>query len=300
MKHFATVFLFLFFAFNVRAATDTLTIGEAFDWQVGDTLMYGEYQYVNFPYPPNGPGPVHSHHPTKGFLVVGRNNFSDTIQYFIRWTTGVDDTLVFSSLDTPVTKFSYSVLYSHFGGCEYLQYAPTCDTSWVNCYMNDVPYLQIGALMVNEITHMGFETGFSATFVENIGIENAGYGAQEYWPNWPMGYAGSCGVELVYYKSVSFEWRSQFYTSVSKIKPTSFRLSPNPVTDELTVAFDEGNHTPFDAYIYDVTGNLMCAHKNISPNMNNISVSHLPAGYYVLKLIDAHASASSKGFIIAR
>lgn len=77
-------------------------------------------------------------------------------------------------------------------------------------------------------------------------------------------------------------------------------ISPNPATDELTVTFERGNSSSFDIYIYDITGNCVLTHKNISQTRVAEKRNFLPPGYYVLKLTDGRSLSAAKGFIIAR
>lgn len=78
----------------------------------------------------------------------------------------------------------------------------------------------------------------------------------------------------------------------------SFRLYPNPATDELTITTE--TNEPIDVFVYDMLGNQLRSIQKSSANSFKVKVSDLSAGYYLLKLTDKHGLSSSKGFIIAR
>jgi hypothetical protein len=80
----------------------------------------------------------------------------------------------------------------------------------------------------------------------------------------------------------------------------SFHLFPNPANDEITITTETENEAPFDAYVYDIAGNCVLAHKGITQSRVQLKVNSLPLGYYFLKLTDSNSLLATKGFVIAR
>ena len=93
--------LILFFSFSSWAAfdKDTLSIRQAFDWKIGDSLMYGPSTgtygpfigYPAYPWIWSTTGVTVDY----GFSVIGRADNRDTITYALKWFDGHNDTLVF-------------------------------------------------------------------------------------------------------------------------------------------------------------------------------------------------------------
>ena len=299
-----TAFLFLSFAFNARAVNDSLTIGQAFNWKAGDTLVYDYFEVIYFPQPPQGSGTVYQHS-KNGFAVEERADFQDTIVYHLRWKNGFADTLTLTNLDTPVTKIGYSVFYPVLGGCEELPPMPTCDSSWSNCDLNTSPQPSpIDTFESLRIRYPRFESGWEMWFTEKVGLRYADFTAQAYWPGGSMGYSGGCGIKLVYYKSDSLTWIDpDYYLGITEtaVNQISFQLSPNPANETITLSAEtETASEPFNVLVYDITGACV---RNIQPNSIRsltIPVNDLSPGYYVIKVSNGNHYLPAKGFIIAR
>jgi hypothetical protein len=288
------VFLFLFFAFNAKAVNDTLTIGQAFDWKVGDTLVYRTFTWMDAgpPY-----GTVYSYSGNHGFAVNNRNNLSDTIVYHITWSSGNTDTLILSQLDSLITKFSYSILYPYFGGCQDLQGMPSSDSSWAHGSFNSFQPAPIDSLASNNILYPCCHGGWNILFTEKIGVRYADFGSLDFWPS---GQEGGCGIKLVYYKSDSVRWIDpDFYTSIPEPSPAlSFHLFPNPATDGIIVSAQ--NQYPINISIYDIAGKCLRTVQTTSDGSLSIHIGDFPSGYYLLKVTDQNLLSASKGFVIAR
>lgn len=86
---------------------------------------------------------------------------------------------------------------------------------------------------------------------------------------------------------------SMMTTSTYDIDPTSFSLSPNPVSDELRVSTKQ----KYDSYIViDNTGKVVL-HKFLDTNDFEIDVNQLKAGLYFLKLQSSNNQTEPKKFI---
>ncbi|MCX6198813.1 MAG: hypothetical protein NTY88_06280 [Bacteroidetes bacterium] len=74
-RKFLTVFLILLFAFYAKAVNDTLTIRQAFDLKVGDTLVYTGWENGQFF------GNQNVYQQPWGMTIINRLEFSDTIDF---------------------------------------------------------------------------------------------------------------------------------------------------------------------------------------------------------------------------
>lgn len=296
---FLTALLFLFFAFNAKAVNDTLTIGQVFDLKVGDSLYYRSYEFFECHPFPGATSTCYQYQPIGGFTVISKQITGDTLTYILQCLTSLaQDTVRLNNLNSSITTYK-GPLDQPFICAPFNVYA-LCDSNAISCSFNSGSII---SRMSNAINVGYFESGQTVEFLEKVGLFSSRYSALEYiWMGGSMGIPGGNGIDLVYYKSDSSLWIDSavyFYNSISSPTPApTFRLYPNPATDELTITTE--NQTPADIYIYDMLGNCVLTHKNFSGNMISLKVNHLPPGYYLLKLTDQHGLSSSKGFIIAR
>ncbi len=289
-RKFLAAFVFLVFAFNAKAVNDTLTIGQAFNWKVGDTLVYRPFRWCDSFTGYNAY--------QIGFEVMARTSFPDSILYSIQYFGNSNlDTMLFINLDSTVTgNFKYDEGW-HINCFDLLHLCPMpyCpgqiyfDSNFYN-YLTISRYFDFG------------EVNYSYTASERVGLRHIEMSASEYCYGFPYGRPGGCGSTLIYYHSDTITWMDStlyFYNSITEPKTSpSFHLFPNPATDELTVTTEtEGTYS---VSVYDVMGNCVSAPKNFSDNLFHIKVNHLSQGYYYLKLTDGHSNATTKSFIVAR
>lgn len=289
-----TAFLFLSFAFNARAVNDTLTIQQAFDWKVGDSLYYRPYEFFQCHPAPGVNSTCYQYYPLRGFTVSSRQTLGDTIQFVLQCTENpMADTVMVSHLDSGITAFpGMSVCYIIFE-------TAVCDSGAISCSFNSLFWL--GALKGNTISIGYHETGVTSTYLEKIGVFTSQYSALEY----QMGVPGGNGVSLAYYKSDSITWIDStlfYYNNISEQTTTpTFQLSPNPANETITLnAEKSASSEPFNVLVYDITGACV---RNIQPNSIRsltIPVNDLSPGYYVIKVSNGNHYLAAKGFIIAR
>lgn len=301
LRKFLAITVTLFVAFSAKATNDTLTIGQAFDWSVGDTLSYVEFTYVDYGAPQYNRqyfyGPVHS------IVVISRSDFIDSTIYITKNENDSIFTTTITHIDSFPISFDYKSIYPITLGCGSLQVVPNCDSPLVvycNTYVHNYNGHFFDSLLPTIVSFGGNEWGWFITYIKGIGIEESVYTSKE---------SGNCGIKLVYYKSDSIAWiDSAFYfpTNISETtKPTSFHILPNPATDEITLTTE--TDAPADIFIYDITGNCLRTITKQSAFPVTINTTDLPAGYYLLKLKHNTSSSAtdngvaySKGFIIAR
>ena len=300
-RKFLTALVFLFFAFNVKAVNDTLTIGQVFDLKVGDSLYYRPYEFFECHPASGATSTCYNYLPLKGFTVLSKQISSDTVNYVLQCLpSGSQDTVAINNLNSYITTYQ-GVLNNSTQHCSFLN-IHGIDSFAINHSFNSGT--ELVGMKSNTLRIGYFESGIVITYLERVGIFSSVFSALEYIPGFPMGIPGGNGINLVYYKSDSTLWIDSssfgyFYNSISEQKPSpTFHLFPNPATDELTITNE--NDAPVDVYIYDMLGNCVLTHKNFSVNMGSINVFFLPPGYYLLNLTERHGFSSAKGFIIAR
>ena len=84
--------------------------------------------------------------------------------------------------------------------------------------------------------------------------------------------------------------------SLDEVAETSFKVYPNPVVDELTVAV--GNFSDnLDVVIYNTLGSLVLSKNSVTSNNNKIDISQLNEGVYFLSIRDEENKTFTKRFI---
>lgn len=284
--------MLLQFTNKANAIPDTLTIQQAFDWHLGDTLQYQKFESINFPSPPYGSGNVYQTYLIPKLIVTGRNDLPDTILYDIQLNNGSIQTIAISQLDSPVTKFGYSLLAplmgnnSWMGGCG-LDYMPTYDSAWSNGQITTY-WENLAPLITTYVIYPQFETNWSVLFAKRLGVLQASFGALEYYYNGgSMGLSGSCGLRLVYYKSDSVTWidSARYFTTVpleTGYNAPKTIVFPNPATTEIIV---EVESTPPGAIceIFDFVGRSLRTVK-LTNSKINIPTSDFAPGLYWIRI----------------
>ena len=271
-RKFLPLFLILGFAFNAMATNDTLTRAQVYNFNVGDSFEYRHY------FKPLGTYSITSYY-WKVVESISHSSNGDTL--FINYNLGNNYDLALTDLQQYEWNTGRSSSYSSLNYC-------TVDThsSYNGRITNDV--------WPNEI----FEG-----FVHEIYGEGLGQILHDFqgWGD----YFVQDATTLIYYRKGAEVWGTQVllgnvFNDIEETTKISFHLSPNPASDEITITTEARNGAALDAYVYDITGNCVATHKNISANLQNIKVFSLPPGYYFLKVTDEHANAAVRSFIVAR
>lgn len=297
-RKFLVAFLFLGLAFNAKAVNDTLTTAQAFNWKAGDTLIFSGLQYEGKMIPPAGQTVIIPMASWQNIFVVNYRADDTTAITFELRNLSLNDTvsLRLADKDSLVKNFKgfNGTGIAELGGCDGDDHFSGCDTMGFNC---DVSYgidTSLNDAAQVSLRNMFFESGNEIVYEAGLGIVYFGFSWLQVEGDW-----FGCDYKLIHYSSDSIQWN--LYNSISE--PTtspSFHLSPNPANDEITITTETENGTPFEAYINDITGNCVLAHKNIFQNKTDINVGSLLPGYYFLKLTYGHSLSAMKGFVIAR
>ena len=85
-----------------------------------------------------------------------------------------------------------------------------------------------------------------------------------------------------------------------EVSPTTMSLFPNPVSSELTVAYETTSSDPVRLVLMDFTGRVIREMKTPSGQHNEkIDVSSLNSGYYVVQMITGGERLVQK-FVVAK
>jgi len=289
------VFLFLFFAFNAKAVNDTLTIGQVFNWQVGDSFTYRYHQVIL------GQGLVYA--PLVGFTVVSRTDYPDSIDYLVAYFNNYQPNqtkhFTFPKMDTVVNRYN-----KQFFASTPLSAPPTICTGQLNSVLSTYTDSIINSLpaMYCEISYPDTQGNvplwWHTHYAEGIGITHHEYG--DVGPVEVADFPDYHGYDLAYYRKGNTTWMDStlyIYLGTNNAAPSAFRLTPNPANSQLTITTE--TNEPVDVFVYDMLGDCVLTVKNCTVGSNYVKTEAFPQGYYVLKLTDRHGLSSSKGFIIA-
>ncbi|MBP6387217.1 MAG: T9SS type A sorting domain-containing protein, partial [Pseudarcicella sp.] len=112
---------------------------------------------------------------------------------------------------------------------------------------------------------------------------NGWYG-NEYYPN--RGITIGCPLEIISPKTAKYQIEQ--ITANEKEEKLSAKVFPNPTTDKINI---ETDGSPFSVQIFDITGILRQSHAN-SSNNNQLDISQLPKGTYILNIYSKKKKAS--------
>ncbi len=98
---------------------------------------------------------------------------------------------------------------------------------------------------------------------------------------------------------------SSFYTSTvlqtpEQLKPTSFQVVPNPITQEATVYFESTTGTTRHLSLLDEKGQLVLDFGEVKNNQQFISRNGIPAGMYYLKCVEGKGGTASLKKVIVK
>jgi hypothetical protein len=305
VKLLSATFVAFFLLLNIysRAANDTLTIGQAFDFKIGDTLIYAGQETSSFFW---SQGTIYS--PPWGFTILNRQNGFDTIDYTYKSLSILDSGihhLIVTHLDSATdfagifASFQQYVFFGFHGGFSYdgmLHHIHSCDSDAMSCggysYMDTSIFNRLAAR--NGIHY--FEAGYESTFMEHIGVLKGYF--------WSAGYIitsnyydGSCSMELAYYKSDTVGW-GMIPTGLQESfgsRPL-FNLFPNPSQGRVFIKLlPEEYSKNLSIEIYDSKYRLILSKNSFgSAEKIEMDLSSLSSGLYMVTIID------EKSNIIAR
>jgi len=305
------VFIIVFhlcFVLGLKAQNDSLTIREAFNWKVGDTLVYKQSQCLTLPGNGQGAPPTYNcrHFGHFGFNVISRTDLNDTIIYIVNWFTNELDTLMLTSTNNNVKKIAFSTLFdmmyyrvgdtNYSSYCSQLEFAVSCDSVNVidDCIMSYYTDSIINSLKVVKIELPIFEMKYNINYVEKIGLKDIEFTALEY-----LGSYGGCGMSLVYYKSDSLMWvdSSLLYTDVNdvKTKEIDFTIYPNPTTTNFIVTLPSATK---QITITNTLGQVLQTHET-GKEGNQLQISLPESGTYFVHVTTTNATVTKKVICMA-
>lgn len=278
-------------ALLTKAQGPSLTIGEAFNWQVGDTLIYRPFYYYTYR-PQNAPEWVRVQYfgygGLVGFNVISKMESTDTTVYQVRYFDSLSvDTFVITDVQLPIDSMKdlggFKKLLQCNGGANFIHGLPYFKQGeYYDSTFNDmstVRFKSVGDYM------------FDILFTENVGIRSMDFTWLLYLNEMP----GGCGAALAYYKSDSVEWRDQIVYNWVGIHDISMEeevsIYPNPVND---IFYLKSESNIKNIAIYDLAGQQILSVQSTS---GTIDISHLPAGSYVANIETINANSIRKRLI---
>ncbi len=281
-------------AISGYSQNNNLTIGEAFNLKVGDTLIYRPYQSFQCQPAPGVTITCTYYGSNFGFTVINKILSNDSIIYSLQHLSSTLDSintgpLVITHLDSTMENFNMAYLegFINWSNCD-LSNAMGCDTLAYYCFSDSIFTSAFDGFNKIEFNNQFFEFGYSIAFIEGIGLYYYNSWAKEYFP---WGVPGGCTIQLAYYKSGSFSWidsAKYFYTGVEELKRNEnrFILYPNPVSDNLIVKSTSQAPNSIQAVkIYDAQMHQVhsITHFNESEEIA-IDMSNLVSGVYFVSL----------------
>ena len=70
------------------------------------------------------------------------------------------------------------------------------------------------------------------------------------------------------------------------------RIYPNPASDILNIAFEQGAAEDYEYAVYDING-TMSLHGQIHGNNGRVDISSLPSGMHILKISNGQTSKTT-------
>lgn len=258
--------LLLFAAFCARA-NDTLTRAQVYDFNVGDTFDYQNYNYSWVP------GNSQLNSSTEYTRCIVKN-----IYYSIN-----SDTEFIERLWVYPSPISFDTLtlenLSYYEA--YLDTITTCGPDHWQIFVNSTSQYHgriIDSLYENSC---GGPNEIVTAFVEGLGVTLKNYGYTT--PELVDGYTD----QLIYYSKGSETWGTPYYdfpTAIQAVNPTEAQISLFPTVNDgsFTVKIPVGSLLPVNWVVYDITGREV---KSISlTDLNNpITLDNCSQGVYVWK-----------------
>lgn len=155
--------LFLFLTFNAKATNDTLTIGQAFNWSVGDTLIYRSLSTITTSH--HGQTETHNNSSIIGFVVLSRVDFTDSVAYVLQYffdDTTIRNFTISNKNQSLIAQNIFSNLYRGIcSGSDFPKYN--------HHYFQDPGF---NNLITDSFFRWGGAPEGTTTFVEKVGIKN--------------------------------------------------------------------------------------------------------------------------------
>ncbi len=129
---------------------------------------------------------------------------------------------------------------------------------------------------------LGEECGYITHWIDGIG--DLGPIPSNYCPD-IISYSIGCffRTDGLFYPAES-SWCEGFMTATKQIEESSLQVFPNPVTDFLSIQFNDGSYRPMDVQLYNVEGQLLYQNKT-AENLQMIDMSQMANGIFILNII---------------
>ena len=252
--------LFVLFAFSQIKASDTLTVRQVFNFNVGDTFDYKVTHDVDA-------GPASQYYVSYyRYIITGKisSSTSDTLIYprQLKYPAIKNDTLIFKALDSSIyteTKILSSGYYFSTGH----------DSN--NMIFNNTEFIHT-------------DGGTYQTFTESLGLTYSRWS----WGN-PTETTGYDDTLLIYYSNGTTHVGTPYYNQPTGINYLSniskIHLYPNPTSDILHLSYFATTQYPTQLILTDILGQQVYS-SPITQSETTHDISKLSKGIYTWRITD--------------
>ncbi len=261
-----------------------LTVGEVFDFSVGDEFQYSGYASFQTPnadrititgknYSPDNTTVTYERFHSTYYTDIVWNNGEPYTEYLFSSFT---DTVSYTNLDQPLSTYDSNLLLP--GLAIYLS-DDLCDSLINKWYFNDTP----GGFSGEE---------YSRSYGKGLGLTRdyhySGNGQQLMLEN-----------KLFYYKKAGITCGSPDIVSTEGHRvETTIRIFPNPAQNEISLSSDFQFNGTASYQLYTASGTFAKS-GTFMPNAPKISTAALPSGMYLIKIVTPSNVLTGK-FMISR
>lgn len=266
-----------------KASNDTLTVGEVYNWKIGDSIVYNmgwsrDYETMNPSCQDAGGGGL------IWYVVLDRQETVDSILYTLRT---VQNSVV--SLDLPYKDSSITHL-------KFIPLSCTDDGKWIP-WLNLFTYPEADSLSIlhsswssvaEDYGEVKFKKQLGLLYLQSAGISNSyNSGSCDFY----YLYDYACSINLVYFESDSLEWIDSafyFHTNIAEaITEPVFDVYPNPGGDLVIIKAISFYYTE-DVMVKLTSMNgeevYVDPWNDYNKETKTINLAELPKGVYVLSI----------------
>lgn len=274
MKTRVVLFLFILLAFEGKTQT-TLTNGEVFNYEVGDTFVLSRLI-------------IHEAHPSTlldytTYVVIQKTNGANTFEYKIQRNTQTDLNATNGLLDT------ISPIYGT-GGPVYCSLQPNIgptyplDTLWDEGLNSiDTDFCTVPIRTTNWIRHYGYYATANEIYGEGIGLiyRRVPIASQDQFGNWHYDVAFE---SLIYCHKVNGTvCGSRVYLGLNQaLAPPKVTIYPNPTVGIFNLQVEEDNEQGLFS-LFNTMGDKVIE-EPIGQNLSQINCFGLSSGLYFWRL----------------
>ena len=240
------------------------TIGEIYDFEIGDEFHITGYHYVNY----GGPGTVTQWRQIDKIIGKFYSPYSDTLFYntYRRYTE--------NEYPEPGWTYYDTIILEYYTNLESLIYNGDIDTVFSDSSLYNGRLIN-GAMYDDSygLLRHRFVNGCGLFYYKYYNH----YGFEEEFVN-----------KIVYFNKNGEEWGNPITitnTIQEEFNRFSITLYPNPTDGKVFINYEGEASKNYEIKIFDTQGRLVLHNIQNSNEIHHVNVSNLNAGIYILKLI---------------